>query len=104
MDGAVDWLQEPPEDDGGGVAQNRILAAGENRGHETAVEGEAAVSHRVDAAVDAMELAALHTASDAVLADPYLSELLDGDDSMLSRGDLSHLQIETVDFLPHVEE
>jgi hypothetical protein len=104
VDGAVDGFEEVPEHDGGGVAEDRVLAAGEECGHEAAVEGEAAVPHGVDAAVDAVELAAVDAARGAVLANPYPSELLDGDDSMLSRRDLGNPPIEPVDFLPHVRE
>jgi len=56
VDGAVDWLQEPPEDGGGGVAEDGSLAAGEDRGHEAAVEREPAMSHGVDALVNTHQL------------------------------------------------
>ena len=104
VDGAVDGFEEVPEDDGGGVAEDRVLAAGEDGGHETAVEAQALVSHGVDASVYAVELAALHPASYPVLADPRLVKLRESDHSMLPRRDLSYPQIEPVDFFPHVRE
>jgi len=81
--GAVDWAQELPEDRGGDVAEDGTGTAGEHRCHEEAVEAQAAVPDGVDAAVDAMELAALYAASDAVLADPELLKLRSRDHTVL---------------------
>jgi hypothetical protein len=55
--GAVDRLQELPENGGGYVAQDGIGAAGENSSHEAPVEAQTAVADGVDAAVDSVELA-----------------------------------------------
>jgi hypothetical protein len=68
VDGAVEWLQEPPEDGGGAVAEDRALTAGENGRHETAVEVQAAVADGVDTLVDAVEAAPLRSLGHCVSA------------------------------------
>ncbi len=79
MDGAVDGLQELPEDRGGDVAEDGAGTAGENGSHEASVEAQAAVADGVDAVVDAVEMAARYAAGDAVLADPELLKLRNRD-------------------------
>lgn len=55
VDGAVEWLQETPENRGGAVAENRAITAGENSSHEAPVEAEAPVAHRIDTLMKAVK-------------------------------------------------
>lgn len=55
MNRAVSGAQELPEGCGGVVAQDRALAASEHRSHPAAVVSGSAVTHCVDAAVEAMQ-------------------------------------------------
>jgi hypothetical protein len=86
------------------VAQDSGLAAGENGGHEAAVEAEAVVTNGVDTAVDAVKVTTLDAAGDAVPAYPERLELCDRDYSVLTSGDSRDRGIERVEFLPHVGE
>jgi hypothetical protein len=54
VDGTFDWVEELPENRGGGVAEDRSVATCENCGHEASVKAQTAVSHGVDALVDAV--------------------------------------------------
>ena len=81
MNGAVDGLEEPPEDGGGGVAEDRAVPAGETA-----------------------ELPAFQTSRDRVLPDPNRAQLRHRDHPVLPRGKFRHGQIEPVTLLPHVEE
>jgi hypothetical protein len=60
VDRAVEGAEELPEDGGGAVAHDRAVAAGEDGGHEAAVEAQAAVADGVDAPVDAVKLSSLN--------------------------------------------
>jgi hypothetical protein len=104
MDRSVDGLQQVPENRSGPVAEDRALAAGENGAHEAAVEAQAAVSHGVDAAVNAVEMPALDAPGDAVLANADVVELRNRNDTVLSRRDSCQRRIERVALFPHVRE
>jgi len=62
VDRAFDGFEEVPERGGGAVAEDRFLAASEDGGHPASMPAQAFVSHRVDPAVDAVEL----TSGDAI--------------------------------------
>jgi hypothetical protein len=57
VDGVLERIEELPEDRGGAVAEDQVLAAGDDGGHEAAVEAQTSVSHGVDASVNAVEVA-----------------------------------------------
>jgi hypothetical protein len=78
------------------------VAVGENRGHEASVEAQAAVSHRIDAVVDAVELTAINAIANRPRTQARVFELLSRSDTMLSRGDSRHCNIGHVAFLTHV--
>ena len=90
MDGSFDRFEKAPEGCGGAVTEYRSLSAGEHSGHPAPVPAQAAVSHGVDAAVDAMEAPLLDATGDAVLAHPPLAELGNRDYSVLSGRDSCH--------------
>jgi hypothetical protein len=70
VDRAVEWSQEAPEDGSGPVAQNRAHPAGEDGGHEAAVQAETAVADGVNTSVDAMKTANPQSPRDSALVQP----------------------------------
>jgi hypothetical protein len=104
VDRAVDGLQELPEDRGGDVAEDRTVAAGENRGHEAGTMARCAVSHHVDAVVNSVKKAALHPPRDPVLPNPNGVELRSRHHPVLLGRKFGYSQIECVALLPHVGE
>jgi hypothetical protein len=101
VDWAFEGVEELPENSCGGVAQDGALAAGENRGHEAGVEVRSAVSHGVDAVVDAVEVAIANRLGDRVLADSNLTKLPRSNNAMLSRSDSGEVSPWGVAFFPH---
>jgi len=60
------------------------------------------VPYRVDAALNAMQPARCHPATNRVIAEPGCVELPDRDDTMLPFRDFRDQQIRAVDFLGHM--
>jgi hypothetical protein len=54
VDGAVDWFEELPEGCSGVVAQNSSFTTSEHRRHPAPVPTRSAMTHGVDATVEAM--------------------------------------------------
>jgi hypothetical protein len=102
MDGAVDWIEEPPKDGRGAVAEDSSLTAGEDGRHETPMKTEASVSYGVDALVDAVELPPSCTISNSTSTQASAFELTPRRHPMLSRGDPRHPGIWCVAFMTHV--
>jgi hypothetical protein len=102
MDGTIERAQKPPEDGGGAVAQYGALAAGENGGHETAVEAKAAVAHRVNALVDAVESTRGSPFRDRRTPQPRLRQLPRGHNSMLRSRETGDRVIAGVAFVRHI--
>jgi len=100
---AVDWAQELPEDGGGGVAQDRAGAAGEDRGHEVRVEAQASVPHGVDALADAIQLPFANANRDRLGAEAAAFELPPRHDAVLPRCDFRYLDIRCVAFCAHMD-
>ena len=71
----------------GTVTQHSIGAAGENGRHPSSLGRQLAVADRVDTAMQQMQLPALTTALDLVLADPELEKLAPANHAMLPPGD-----------------
>jgi hypothetical protein len=101
VDWSFKWVEELPEDRGGGVAQDRLGTASENCGHEASVEVRCAVSHGVDALVDAVEVALAKALGDRVLSDAYLTKLPRSNNAMLLRSDSGEVSPRGVAFFPH---
>jgi hypothetical protein len=66
------------------------------------VEAQAAVSHRIDAVVDAVELAAINAIANRPRTQARVFELLPRSHAMLTGGDPRHCNIGRVAFLTHV--
>ena len=88
--GAVDGLEELPEDRGGDMAQGCSLTAGEQSSHEAPVEAEAAVADGVDPAVDAVEMAARNPIPNRPCSQTSRFKLLSRHRPMLARRDPRH--------------
>jgi hypothetical protein len=101
VDRAVDGFEELPEDRGGGVAQDRTVTAGEDRRHEAGSMAGSAVSHRVDATVNSMELATLNPSRHRAPTQTRCFQLPKRGDAMLPSGDLRHSRVEHVAFVTH---
>jgi hypothetical protein len=81
-----------------------LLTASENGCHKAGAIARRAVTHHVDALVDAVKKAALHSPGDPVLPDSDGVQLRNRDYPMLPRGKFRHGQIEPVALFPHVGE
>jgi len=102
VDWAFEGFEELPKHCGGAVAEDGALAAGENGGHEAAVEAQAAVADGVDALVDAVQLSTVYAISYCASAQARHFELPPRRHAMLPRSDPRHLNIGRVAFLTHV--
>jgi hypothetical protein len=78
------------------------VARSKDGGHEAPVEAQALVSHRVDALVDAMELASVDSVTYSPCTQTGAFELPPRHHNVLPRGDPRHLRIGCVAFLTHV--
>jgi hypothetical protein len=101
VDWSFDWVEEVPEDRGGGVAQDGALAAGEHGGHEAGTEVRSAVADGVDAMVDAVEVTVAEAFGDRVLTDANLTKLNRSGDAVLPPSDSSEVCPRGVAFIPH---
>jgi hypothetical protein len=101
VDGAIDWIEELPEDGGGAVAEDGALATSEDGGHEAPVEAQAPVADGVDALVDAVESAALRSLGHCVATKTHSFELTQGNHPMLARCEFVEATIERVAFVAH---
>lgn len=79
---------EAPDGCAGAVAEEGRISAGELGREQPALAGEATRSDGVDAAVDAMEIAAGDQAPDLLPAEPKSVELLDRDQVLLTGAQL----------------
>ena len=102
MDWSVEGAKQAPKDRGGAVAKDRSLAVSEDCGHPAPVEAQAAVANRVDAAVDAMELATIDAISNGASTQASGFQLPASEHAMLPRGNHGYLAIGRVDLLTHV--
>jgi hypothetical protein len=84
------------------MAEDGAFAAGEHRCHPAPVPARGAMSHRVDAAVDAVQMPTRDAISDRPRSQTCTFELPPRNDSVLSLRDPRHLEIGCVDFLTHV--
>ena len=85
--------QHAPQRRGREMAEHRPLAAGQDGGHEVAVERRCLVADGVDRAVHAVKLAALHPPSDRLVTQPTSLQLLERDPPVLFGRDSSDVRI-----------
>jgi len=87
VDGAFDGFEELPERGGGVVAEDCSVPASENRGHPAPVPTRSAMTHCVDAAVEAVQAPTAHPSRCCAFAHAKRFELSQRDDSVLLRSD-----------------
>jgi hypothetical protein len=102
VSGPFEGAKEAPKDSGGAVAEDRGVAAGEDSGHEAPVQAQGAVADSVDAAVNPMEMPALHSISYRACTKSRLFELHPRHHAVLASGGYRHPKIGRVAFLTHV--
>jgi hypothetical protein len=72
------------------VAEDRVRAAGLHGGEEAAVERWVGVSDRVNPAVKGVEPSPAHPHFDRIAAQAASPQVIEGDDSVLLRGERRH--------------
>jgi len=102
VDRTVEGAEESPEHGCGSVAEDGSLAAGENRRHEAAVQAQAAMPDRVDAAMDAVQLSAVDSVSNRPRAQARGFELSARNYSVLPSSEGGNLGVGGVAFLTHL--
>ena len=103
VDSAFDWFEQIPERRGGVMAQHRVLATSENRGHPAPVPVRCAMSHRVDAAVDAVKAPGADSSRDRFRTQARCFDLLSRHHPVLTGGNCSHPPIGRVEFCVHTD-
>jgi hypothetical protein len=92
---------ELPEVRGALVAEHRTLAAGEDGGEPAAISAEIAVTHGVDAPVEAVKAAEADSPGDRRGHQARPDELVVAHHPVLAGGDPSHDLVGLVDLFPH---
>src|SRR5215218_8779146 len=94
-------VEEPQERCRTSVTERRSVAAGKHSGQPSPLLGQASMPDGVDAAMDAVQLPALHSTRDAAVADPGFAKLSSIDHPVLPRRQGRNLEGRLGAFRPH---